>query len=216
MLGHARGDGRVAQPRSSLLEHDEAFVNVHRESALAERGRGQRPIRVVGVKFVDEELETLDERSLAAKASLEGLPVGRVQILDRIDLGRVLVEGVERGEHVAHDVTAVVDDDVEGTELLDEGAQELRIRLIPDPHLDLRLCEPCASRDDVRSDDPGERAQVPLPQLQRPALATANLEECHRPIDESSQVTFVRRQVMRPFPGRTTPVIEILRPEAHG
>jgi hypothetical protein len=63
-------------------------------------------------------------------------------------------------------MTAVVDNDVEGAELLDEGAQELRVGLIADPHLDLRLCEPCASWNDVHSDDPSERAQVLLPQLQ--------------------------------------------------
>lgn len=108
---------------ATSLERDDAVVEVHGERGAGEVGGREFVAGPVGVELVDELLAELHEGTMAADASAVLIPVGGVEVFYEVNavFGCAGVE-VAKGFHdVSHLVAAVVEDDVRGAELVEEG-----------------------------------------------------------------------------------------------
>jgi hypothetical protein len=140
-----------------------------------------------------------------------------MQILYQVDTvtRQLRIEQGKRRMNMRHHVTAVIQDNIRHTKLSCDLAQESFIGLIADTNLNLVLDEFLTLGPQIDPHDPGVRAQKPLPHLQRPALATAYLEENHIGINELREVTLISGKIMFPLVNQTLIVCKKVRPEAH-
>jgi hypothetical protein len=112
-------------------------------------------------------------------------------------------------------VTAVIQDNVGHTKLLNHLTQKNFIRLIADTNVNLVLTELFALGPQVYPHDSGVRAQVPLPHLQRPAFAATYLEENHVSIHELREMALVSGKIVLPLVNKALIICQKVRPEAH-
>lgn len=85
-----------------------------------------------------------------------------------------------------HSVPAVAWHHVRQTEFIQHIVKEPDLRLIADLYCDLVLFERAARRPDIQPDDLGVGAEIPIPHLQRPALAAADFPEHDGAVDGRS------------------------------
>jgi hypothetical protein len=88
---------------------------------------------MVGVQFVDECLAMFYECTGTTPAPRERSPTVRVLDHMRAAGRRPWKQESEGRDNVAHDMAAVIEDDVRGSELLDQAGQERQIGPTADP-----------------------------------------------------------------------------------
>jgi hypothetical protein len=172
---------------------------------------------MIRVQFVYETLAGFYKRLLSPEPSLVFRPISGVQIFYQVDtVARQLrIKHRKRRVDMGHDVTAVIQDNVGHTKLLDHLAQKNFVRLIADTNVNLVLTELFALGPQVYPHNSGIRAQVPLPHLQRPAFAATDLEENHVSIHELREVAFVSGKIVLPLVNKALIICQKVRPEAH-
>ena len=82
---------------------------------------------------------------------------------------------------------------------VEDRAEERRVGLFANSHVDLVLLERRALGPDVETDDSRQWTEVLLPELQGSAFSAADLDEGHRPVYEEAEVALVDWKVVRPL-----------------
>ena len=172
---------------------------------------------MIGVEIVNEIFAGFDESGRFTQASLELFPVCGMQIFYQINstLGKLWIEKLETCHDVAHDMAAVIQNDIGRAHLVDYALQELGVVLRSYEDLNLIFLKAFALRIDIDANNSRVWAEISLPHLQRPAAPTTDLDEGHGLVNEVFKVAFVNRKIMLPLVNNSLVVGKEVGPKSH-
>jgi len=153
------------------------------------------------VLLIHQRLRVLNEGARVPVAAPLFRPVTGMQVLDQEDSAVPyrrphLLEG---GDLLGHGVTTVLDQYIDRADLLAQSAKERPILLVTKDDLDAGAGHARAAGIDVDTNDPGVRAEIVPPHLQRAALINTKLDHGHRPIPVRRKVPMVDVEIVDPL-----------------
>lgn len=105
-----------------------------------------------------------------------------------------------KGDHLLlHAVTTIIDQNVDGRDLLTQFAEKSAIRLIADENLGVGVSEFRATRVDIDANNLRIWTEVISPELEGATLISADFEHNGLAVSESLKMLFIDCQIMHPL-----------------
>jgi len=153
--------------------------------------------------LIDEVLAEFDKvaASSISRLRVKARPVRGVQIFTKINSLRFHVrKKFFKGDHLLlHPVTTIIDQNVDGRDLLTQFAEKGAVRLIADENLGIGVSEFRATRVDIDPNNLGIWTEVISPKLEGATLISSDFEYDGLAVSESLKMLFIDCQIMNPL-----------------